>query len=143
MFGNLWGNLYIPCLLLIITIRFTCGDTKILSNIKMSQIIMTRIVANNCWKIKNCFFPVVLYLTWILEFVLNSLPMNLDRYSENFSLAPRQWRAKAWSKWGRVKPLPYRQWQLCHVILLKRVSTTASIQTTPFRKLGIRVGGRG
>ena len=27
-----------------ITIRFTCGDTKILSNIKMSQNIMTRIV---------------------------------------------------------------------------------------------------
>ena len=27
----------------IITIRFTCGDTKILSNIKMSQNIMTRI----------------------------------------------------------------------------------------------------
>ena len=26
------------------TIRFTCGDTKILSNIKMSQNIMTRIV---------------------------------------------------------------------------------------------------
>ena len=25
-------------------IRFTCGDTKILSNIKMSQNIMTRIV---------------------------------------------------------------------------------------------------
>ena len=33
-----------PCLLLTITIRFTCGDTKILSNIKMSQNIMTRIV---------------------------------------------------------------------------------------------------
>ena len=35
-----------PCLLLIITIRFTCGDTKILSNIKMSQNIMTRIVGS-------------------------------------------------------------------------------------------------
>ena len=33
-----------PCSLLIITIRFTCGETKILSNIKMSQNIMTRIV---------------------------------------------------------------------------------------------------
>ena len=32
-----------PCLLLIITILFTCGDTKIWSNIKMSQNIMTRI----------------------------------------------------------------------------------------------------
>ena len=28
----------------VFTIRFTCGDTKILSNIKMSQNIMTRIV---------------------------------------------------------------------------------------------------
>ena len=43
-FGNLFGNSYIPCLLLIITIHFTCGDTKILSNIKMSQNIMARIV---------------------------------------------------------------------------------------------------
>ena len=33
-----------PCLLLIIAIRFTRGDTKILSNIKMSENIMARIV---------------------------------------------------------------------------------------------------
>ena len=50
-FGNLWGNSYKPCLLPIITIPFTCGDTKILSNIKMSQNIMPRIV----WKILFCF----------------------------------------------------------------------------------------
>ena len=40
------GNSYIPCLSLVITIRFTCGDTKILSNIKMSQNIMIRIVVS-------------------------------------------------------------------------------------------------
>ena len=34
----------LPCLLPIITIHFTYGDTKILSNIKVSQNIMTRIV---------------------------------------------------------------------------------------------------
>ena len=34
-----------PCLLLTIMIRFTCGDTKILSNIKISQNIMAGIVA--------------------------------------------------------------------------------------------------
>ena len=43
--GNLWGNSYIPRLLLIITIPSTCDETKILSNIKMSQNIMTRILA--------------------------------------------------------------------------------------------------
>ena len=39
-----FGNSYILCLLLIIMIRFTCGDTKVLPNIKMSQNIITRIV---------------------------------------------------------------------------------------------------
>ena len=38
-------NLLIPCLLLIITLRFTCGERKIWSNIKKSQNIMTMIVA--------------------------------------------------------------------------------------------------
>ena len=33
-FSNSWGNSYIQCLLLIITIHFTCGDKKILSNLK-------------------------------------------------------------------------------------------------------------
>ena len=47
----MFGNSYIPCLLLIITIRFICSDTRPLSNMKMSQNIMTRIV----WKIFFCF----------------------------------------------------------------------------------------
>ena len=47
----MFGNSYIPCLLLIITIRFSCSDTKTLPNIKMSQNITTRIV----WKIFFCF----------------------------------------------------------------------------------------
>ena len=42
---NWWDNSYILCLLLIITKRFTCCDTEILSNIKMSQNIMARIVS--------------------------------------------------------------------------------------------------
>ena len=28
-FGNSWDNLYIPCLLRIITLRFTCGEKKV------------------------------------------------------------------------------------------------------------------
>ena len=36
-------NLFIPCLLLIVTLRFTCGETKIWSNFQKSQNIMTRI----------------------------------------------------------------------------------------------------
>ena len=45
MCGNLWGNSYIPCLLLIITFLFTCGEKKICSSIKMSQNIMNIVVA--------------------------------------------------------------------------------------------------
>ena len=29
-FSNLWGNSYIPCLLLIITLLFTCGEKKMI-----------------------------------------------------------------------------------------------------------------
>ena len=60
-FGNFWGSLYIPCLVLIITIRFTCGDTKILSNIKMSQNIMTRIAVCEISFKKKKIFIVTLY----------------------------------------------------------------------------------
>ena len=40
-FDNSWGNSYAPCLLLIITVCFTCGEKKIWSNIKKSQNFMT------------------------------------------------------------------------------------------------------
>ena len=36
-------NLFIPCLLLIVTLRFTCRETKIWSNIQKFQNIMTGI----------------------------------------------------------------------------------------------------
>ena len=36
-YGESWGNVYTPCLLIIITLRFTCGENKILSDIKKSQ----------------------------------------------------------------------------------------------------------
>ena len=60
-FGNYWSSSYISCLLWIITIRFTSGDTKILSNIKMSQNNMTRVV----WKNFFCF----LCLNYQLQFL--------------------------------------------------------------------------
>ena len=41
---NSTGNSYIPCLLLIIKLRLTCGETKIWSDIKKSQNIMNMIV---------------------------------------------------------------------------------------------------
>ena len=50
LFGNWWGNSYISCLLLIIMIRFTCGERKIWQNIKKSQNIMTKIVVEPCRK---------------------------------------------------------------------------------------------
>ena len=43
-FGNSWGNSYIPCLLLIITLRSTCGEKKVWQSIKKSQNIMSIIV---------------------------------------------------------------------------------------------------
>ena len=43
-FGNSWDNSYIPCLLLIITLGFTCGERKICSTIKKCQNIMNMIV---------------------------------------------------------------------------------------------------
>ena len=39
--GNSWGNLHIPCLLIMITLRFTGGERKIWQNIRKSQNIMT------------------------------------------------------------------------------------------------------
>ena len=44
-FDNLWGNSNIPCLLLIIALRFTCVERKIWYNIKKSRIIMNMIVS--------------------------------------------------------------------------------------------------
>ena len=41
-----FGNSYIPCLWLIITLRFTCGKSEIYSTIKMSQNIMRMILFN-------------------------------------------------------------------------------------------------
>ena len=44
-FSNSWRNSYTSCLLLIITLLFTCGEKKICSSIKMSQNIMNIVVA--------------------------------------------------------------------------------------------------
>ena len=46
-FCNSWGNLYILCLLLMITLLFTCGERKHWSNIKRSQNIMTMIIESH------------------------------------------------------------------------------------------------
>ena len=43
-FFKSWGNMYIPCLLLIIMLRFICGERKVCSTVKKSQIIMNKIV---------------------------------------------------------------------------------------------------
>ena len=74
-FGKLWYNWYVlclswnvPCLLLIITIRFTCGDTKTLSNIKMSKNIMSRIVdllLNGLYFMQN---GIIICMLFIMEF---------------------------------------------------------------------------
>ena len=43
-FGNSWGNSYKLYLLLIVRLRFTCGESKICSTIKKSQNIMRMVV---------------------------------------------------------------------------------------------------
>ena len=43
-YAETWGNSYITSLLLIITLRFTCGGRKIYSTIKKSQNIMNMIL---------------------------------------------------------------------------------------------------
>ena len=61
LFGNSSGNWYIFCLLLTITLRFTCGERKICSNIKKSQRIMSTIVV---LKSLELFFIFFLFLIW-------------------------------------------------------------------------------
>ena len=44
LFSNSWGNSYIPGLLLIITLLFTCGEKKICFSIEVSQNIINIVV---------------------------------------------------------------------------------------------------
>ena len=62
-FGNLWGYLYIPYLLLIITHCFTCGERKICSTIKNFQNIINIVVVG----LKVCNFDLFLDPIHLLE----------------------------------------------------------------------------
>ena len=71
-FDNSWGILYILYFLRIITIRFTCGDTKILANIKMSQNILTRIVGLPKMKVFwNKDYGIIIYVLDVASKVLS------------------------------------------------------------------------
>ena len=65
-FGNSWDNSYIPCLLLIITTRFICGDQNILSNIKMSQSILTRIAGREIVFLSHLSHGSWIFLRWYI-----------------------------------------------------------------------------
>ena len=54
--GNSWGNTHISRLLLIITLRFSCGERNIWKNIKNFQTITTRII----WKLSLWTGPIVI-----------------------------------------------------------------------------------
>ena len=54
--GNSWGNTYIPRLLLIITLRFSCCERNIWKNIKNFQTITTRVI----WKLSLWTGPIVI-----------------------------------------------------------------------------------
>ena len=64
LFGNSWGNSYIPCLLLIITLPVTCGESKILPNINKFQNItamMAGFANNTCVKEVQSFDFISVY----------------------------------------------------------------------------------
>ena len=75
---NFWGNLYIPCFLLIIAFRFTCGERKIWQNIKKSQNI-TKLLST---KFSFAFTALInnsnsykhSYLVWNLLYLSKKLP---------------------------------------------------------------------
>ena len=79
LFGNSWGFLYIPFLLLIITLRFTCGQKKIWSNIRKSQIILTMNVSLYC----TFLIPV---FRWNLLYTGQSFCLNLDNQQRNWEI---------------------------------------------------------
>ena len=66
MFINSWGNSYKSCLLLIITLCFTCGENNTFSSIKMSQNIMNMVA----WEIFFIFF-----LSLLTALILQSSPI--------------------------------------------------------------------
>ena len=63
-FGSSWDNSYIPFLLLIITLCFTCGESKIWENIKKSQNFMKMIVGPDFKQVSNAYIS----KTWNYKF---------------------------------------------------------------------------
>ena len=86
------------------------------------EILHFTVYLNNKFQL-NCFFK----LSWNISKIFSF---------QKLKISFKQWRAEAWSGGGRgggVKQFVYRQWQLCHMTLVKRVNTSASIRTTRFR----------
>ena len=65
---NLWGNSYIPCLLLIITLRFTCGEKKVYKFAVTNYEIASKCYNHDCiwWPIIKCK---IIYRWYIFIFV--------------------------------------------------------------------------
>ena len=64
MFTKSRDNFYVQCFLLIMTTPLTCGDRKILSNIKIYQKVVTKIV----WTILFCFLCLYYVSCWKQSF---------------------------------------------------------------------------
>ena len=61
----MWGNSDIPCLLVIITLRFTCGEKKNWQSIKKSQNVMSMIVPTQ----NNQYF--LIFISDMLDYYSN------------------------------------------------------------------------
>ena len=67
-FGNSSGNSFIPCVLLILTLRFTCGEKKIWQSNKSSQNIMSMVVLYLLGWLKPVLYQLnLLFIFWAVS----------------------------------------------------------------------------
>ena len=77
----MWGNSYIPCLLVIITLRFTCGEKKNWQSIKKSQNVMSMIVPTQ----NNQYF--LIFISDMLDYYSNQYEYKVTFWDLNMNPA--------------------------------------------------------
>ena len=114
-FGSLQHNSHLPsCLLLIITLRFTCGKKNICWNIKKSQNILTMVVLLKVFHLK------ILAFGSFSDIQLYPIEQNWKRDHFLFLLTSGNWSEK--QNHFALKPLPLRQKYLKCYKLTKNVT---------------------
>ena len=110
-FDNLWGNLYIPCLLLIIMLRSTCCKRKIWSNIKKFK-ILSMFVATERGKDVNDQTSTLFSHCTNLIYYPRSLPADLVIFLLNKILTRGLWLSNFWILWLFGGNLVNANWQI-------------------------------